>query len=70
MGPEYPNDVVVVLMLLSVGHIDVRAEVSVREKDIDIQVPVASYRFVLVENLKPSSVIGLINLNISKFLRH
>lgn len=36
MGSEYPNDVVVVLMLLSVTYVDVRAEAAVGEKDIDI----------------------------------
>jgi len=36
MGSEYPNDVVVVLMLLSVTYVDARAETAVGQIDIDI----------------------------------
>ncbi len=51
MGLENADNVIVVLVPLGVRHVNVWPEGLVREEDVYVQVLVASYGFILVENL-------------------
>jgi|LauGreDrversion4_2_1035121.scaffolds.fasta_scaffold175363_1 hypothetical protein len=51
VGLENADNVIVVLVSLGVRHVDVGPKGLVREEDVNVQVLVASYGFILVKNL-------------------